>query len=147
MIARGRQMPQLQENTRFQRDTLLLDYESRRVEVRGEPIALTYQEFELLALLMRAPNQVLSHHTICGALWGGVGRKELKRLSVVVSHLRDKLANAHPYVIAGVRCRGYGLMSAQPFDGHRADDLFLAGARPHNQPESDLRLQAGLPSE
>ena len=50
------------------------------------------------------------------ALWGVAGRKESKRLAVVVSHLREKLYGAWPYGIESVRCRGYGLTKQQTVD-------------------------------
>ena len=89
---------------------LCLDREQRRVQVDSQPVELTVQEFDLLAAFLQRPNQILSHKTLCELMWGSFGAAEQKRLSVVVSHVREKLGPAGPCVIASVRCRGYGLM-------------------------------------
>ena len=84
--------------------------ETRAVTLAGELVSLTHQEFELLHVLMQAPNCVLANTRICETIWGSGGRKETRRLAVVVSHLRRKLEPAGTYEIENVRCRGYGLM-------------------------------------
>ena len=91
---------------------LSLAIETRDVTLAGAPVGLTHQEFELLRVLMQAPNCVLANPRICEAIWGSSGRKETRRLAVVVSHLRRKLEPAASHVIENVRCRGYGLVEA-----------------------------------
>ena len=86
--------------------------ETRDVTLAGVPLDLTHQEFELLRVLLQAPNCVLANPRICEAIWGSSGRKETRRLAVVVSHLRRKLEPGASYVIENVRCRGYGLVQA-----------------------------------
>ena len=83
----------------LQAGSVCLNREERRVQVEGQAVPLTWQEFELLALLLQSPNQVLSHREICESLWDAYGRKEHKRLAVVVCHLREKLKEAQPYTI------------------------------------------------
>ena len=64
------------------------------MHVERRLVMLTWQEFELLTLMLWRPNQVLSHRLICESLWETYGPKERKRLAVVISHLREKLKDA-----------------------------------------------------
>jgi len=89
---------------------LRVDPAGRCATIKGEPLSLTHQEFDLLVVLMRAAGAVVSQRKICETLWGQEGRVEKKRLPVVMSHLRLKLIEAWPYAIETVRCRGYGLL-------------------------------------
>jgi DNA-binding response OmpR family regulator len=86
-----------------------MDRDKMHVDVGGEAVNLTHQEYRLLAIFLRRPNVVVPSTQLCEILWGPAGRRELKRLSVVVSHLRAKLVRASPYMIENVRSRGYGL--------------------------------------
>jgi DNA-binding response OmpR family regulator len=84
------------------------------VSVDGEPIDLTFNEFELLRLLYREPNRVIDYDTLCESLWSSKGAKERRRLSVAVCRLRAKLARSEPYKVETVRARGYGFISSLP---------------------------------
>ena len=44
----------------IERGELRVDFDKRNVEVRGEPVRLTYVEFEILAALVRNPGRVFS---------------------------------------------------------------------------------------
>jgi DNA-binding response OmpR family regulator len=102
-----------------QAGNIWLDRETCRVEIDEQRVGLTHQEFELLAAFLDRPDRVLPRSEICELLWGASGRKESKRLAVVVSHLREKLARAKPYAIECVRSRGYGLIDQQRAHGPR----------------------------
>jgi DNA-binding response OmpR family regulator len=93
----------------LQAGNLRLHFDIFSVMIDDRQTNLTQQEFRLLSLLLARPDRVISHEELCVALWGAAGRKESKRLAVVVSHLREKLYGAWPYAIESVRCRGYGL--------------------------------------
>src|SRR5215212_5620719 len=49
---------------------LRIDFEKRVVDVRGEPVRLTYVEFEILAALARAPGRVFSRTQLLERVWG-----------------------------------------------------------------------------
>jgi hypothetical protein len=84
---------------------------------------------------------VISHEELCVSLWRAAGRKESKRLAVVVSHLREKLYGAWPYAIESVRCRGYGLTQQQTIDLARSG----RGMPPYNKgARRFLRYSSGL---
>jgi DNA-binding response OmpR family regulator len=90
-----------------------LDFRSREVNRSGQSVKLTAREFELLAYLMRHPDQVLSREQILNAVWGYDYDPGTNVLEVYVGYLRKKLAAAdrsHP--IQTVRSAGYRLVSA-----------------------------------
>jgi two-component system KDP operon response regulator KdpE len=70
---------------------LTIDYDRRRA-VRGEEdIRLTPKEFELLALLARNADRVLTHRTILKAIWGPNAVDQPEHLWVLISQLRKKI--------------------------------------------------------
>jgi DNA-binding response OmpR family regulator len=94
----------------YRAGNIVLDEESRHVTVAGRAVAMTCQEFELLAVLVRNPGCVLPQAACSRALWGSHGRAQAKRLTVLMSRLRRKLTDAHPYDLQTIRSRGYGLL-------------------------------------
>ena len=91
---------------------LELDFRTRRVERDGQEIPLTAREFELLAHLMRHPDQVLSRAQLLSAVWGYDYDPGTNVLEVYVGYLRRKLsANGGPAPIQTVRSAGYRLVS------------------------------------
>lgn len=88
-----------------------MDLRTRRVERDGHPVALTAREFELLAYLMRHPDQVLSRPQILNAVWGFDFDPGTKVLEVYVGYLRRKLGNGRgdDGTIETVRNVGYRL--------------------------------------
>lgn len=71
-----------------------VDLRTRRVERDGNEVQLTAREFELLAYLMRHPDQVLSREQILNAVWGFDFDPGTKVLEVYIGYLRRKLRHA-----------------------------------------------------
>jgi len=91
---------------------LELDFRTRLVQSQGEQIPLTAREFELLAYLMRHPDQVLSRAQILNAVWGYDYDPGTNVLEVYVGYLRRKLSRGNePAPIQTVRLAGYRLVS------------------------------------
>jgi DNA-binding response OmpR family regulator len=90
-------------------DALEVDLARRSVEVRGDPVELTYVEFELLQILASHPGRVYSRRMLLEALWGGADYREPRTIDVHVRHLREKLEcdPAQPEYILTVRGVGY----------------------------------------
>jgi DNA-binding response OmpR family regulator len=87
-----------------------MDLRTRRVARAGHAVELTAREFELLAYLMRHPDQVLSREQILNAVWGFDFDPGTKVLEVYVGYLRRKLADHDsPDPIETVRHVGYRL--------------------------------------
>lgn len=71
-----------------------VDLRTRRVERDGHEVHLTAREFEVLAYLVRHPDQVLSREQILNAVWGFDFDPGTKVLEVYVGYLRRKLGDA-----------------------------------------------------
>jgi DNA-binding response OmpR family regulator len=90
---------------------ITLDFRTRDVKRAGEDVRLTAREFELLAYLMRHPNQVLSRSQILNAVWGYDYDPGTNVLEVYIGYLRRKLESADgPVPIETVRAAGYRLV-------------------------------------
>jgi two-component system, OmpR family, response regulator MprA len=89
---------------------LVLDVGARTVHREGREIELTPREFDLLALFMRNPNQVLTRSTLMQRVWGDDFYGESNVLEVVVGNLRRALeAGSEDRLIQTVRGVGYVL--------------------------------------
>jgi two-component system KDP operon response regulator KdpE len=79
------------ETGRLRAGDLTIDYDTRRV-LRGETeIRLTPKEFELLSLLARNHDRVLTHRVILKAVWGPNAVEQPEHLWTLVAQLRKKL--------------------------------------------------------
>jgi DNA-binding response OmpR family regulator len=93
----------------IEEDDLRIDFEKRQVEVRGEPVRLTYVEFEILAGLARSPGRVFSRTMLLERVWGDSAYRDPRTVDVHIRHLREKLEQdaRHPELIFTVRGVGY----------------------------------------
>jgi hypothetical protein len=78
-----------------QRSGLLLDHDQRRVWVDGAEVALTFQEFELLAFLSAHPSTVFSRSDLVNRVWQRDFAADSRTVDVHVSRLRHKLGPAY----------------------------------------------------
>ncbi len=90
-------------------DELRIDVGRRTVEVRGEPVDLTYVEFELLRVMASRPGRVFNRQALLESLWGDYAYREPRTIDVHVRHLREKLERKphEPELILTVRGVGY----------------------------------------
>jgi len=90
-------------------DDLRIDTSRRTVEARGEPVQLTYLEFELLRMLAASPGRVFTRKELLDELWGGSEFRDPRTIDVHVRHLREKVERdpADPELIFTVRGAGY----------------------------------------
>jgi DNA-binding response OmpR family regulator len=86
-----------------------LDRSHREVTVRGEPVRLTFSEFELLARLMAEPGRLLNRQELLRAIWGDSAYRDPRAIDVHIRHLREKLEEKaeEPRLIVTVRGAGY----------------------------------------
>ncbi|MGZ4288509.1 MAG: response regulator transcription factor [Solirubrobacteraceae bacterium] len=102
--------PTQRESSVLEAAGIRVDLRTRRVERDGHEVHLTAREFEVLAYLMRHPDQVLSREQILNAVWGFDFDPGTKVLEVYVGYLRRKLGDAGgPDPIETVRNVGYRL--------------------------------------
>jgi two-component system KDP operon response regulator KdpE len=69
----------------------LIDVEGHVAKIKGESVHLTPKEFDLLVLLARAPERVLTHRTLLRAIWGAAGENQPEYIRVLVAGLRKKV--------------------------------------------------------
>ncbi|MGH2923229.1 MAG: response regulator [Solirubrobacterales bacterium] len=88
---------------------LELDFERRTTRIRGEPVELTYVEFEILAALAGAPGRVFARETLLEHVWGESTYRDPRTVDVHIRHLREKLETdpKRPEYLFTVRNVGY----------------------------------------
>ncbi len=74
---------------------LLLDHDQRRVWVDGAEVALTFQEFELLAFLCAHPSTVFTRADLVRQVWQRDFVADSRTVDVHVSRLRHKLGPSY----------------------------------------------------
>jgi DNA-binding response OmpR family regulator len=95
-------------------DGVRIDLARRAVSVRGEPVQLTYLEFELLRTLAAQPGTVHTRQMLLETLWGGAAYRDPRTIDVHVRHLREKIERdpSDPEYLFTVRGVGYRFREA-----------------------------------
>lgn len=96
------------EDKLFTAGPLAVDVKRRAVTVDGEPVILTYKEFELLCYLLENRGVVLSRDQILTKIWDYNYSGETRTVDVHIRTLRQKLGDAGA-LIETVRGVGYRL--------------------------------------
>jgi DNA-binding response OmpR family regulator len=88
---------------------LRIDPAKRAVEVRGEPVQITYVEFEILTALARSPGRVFTRDMLLTRVWGDSAYRDPRTIDVHIRHLREKLETdaKEPEYLHTVRGVGY----------------------------------------
>ena len=91
------------------RGDVIVDLPRRTVEVRGDPVQLTFVEFELLALLASEPGVVFKRRQLLERIRGSADYREPRTIDVHVRHLREKIERdpSNPELILTMRGAGY----------------------------------------
>ncbi len=77
----------------------VVDTAARDVLVRGESVHLSPKEFDLLILLLKNDERVLTHRIISKAVWGPGADVQSDNLRVLVAQLRRKVeSSGHRYI-------------------------------------------------
>ena len=91
-----------------------LDLLTREAVVDGEPVELTRLQFDLLALLMAADDQVVTHETLFESVWRSIWVGEVDLVNSQVAKLRRKIDRPGAESrIATVRGVGYRFVGVQ----------------------------------
>jgi two-component system KDP operon response regulator KdpE len=109
------------ETGRVRVGDLTIDYDRHRV-LRGETeIRLTPKEFELLSLMARNHDRVLTHRAILKAVWGGNAVEQPEHLWTLVAQVRKKIEidPTSPRYLISEPWVGYRLASSAPGDPPR----------------------------
>jgi DNA-binding response OmpR family regulator len=93
---------------------LEIDFERRATLLGGEPVQLTYVEFEILAALAAAPGRVFSREALLEHVWGDSTYRDPRTVDVHIRHLREKLESdpKNPEFLFTVRGVGYRFRDA-----------------------------------
>ena len=88
---------------------LRVDFDKRAVTLAGEPVRLTYVEFEILTALARNPGRVYNRTILLERVWGDSSYRDPRTVDVHIRHLREKLEHdaKNPELIQTVRGVGY----------------------------------------
>lgn len=88
---------------------LFIQHSTRRVMVNNEEKVLTVKEFDLLALMASAPNQVFSKEHLLEQVWGFDFFGDASTVTVHIRRLREKVEQdpSHPEYIETVWGVGY----------------------------------------
>ena len=91
-----------------------LDRRSRVVALDGEPVRLTFSEFELLSCLMSRPGRLFNRQELLRTIWGDSAYRDPRAIDVHIRHLREKLEPVpeQPQLIITVRGAGYRFREA-----------------------------------
>jgi two-component system response regulator VicR len=122
-----------------------LNPSARTVSHHGRPLSLTAREFDLLAFLLRRPNQAFSREDLIKAVWGW-DFGDLSTVTVHVRRLREKIEDnpKHPLLLKTVWGVGYRL--DVPAGENAASSESAAGSEGAGARESTgAREPAGAP--
>ncbi len=90
--------------------SVVIDEASYSATINGEPLDLTYTEFELLKYLVQHPRRVFSREQLLADVWGYDYFGGTRTVDVHVRRLRAKLGPEHEGLIGTVRNVGYRLV-------------------------------------
>ena len=100
----------------FEAGDITIDYDRHRVMRDGVELRLTPKEFELLSLLARNHDRVLTHRAIVKAIWGPNAVEQPEHVWTLVAQLRKKIEPdpASPRFLLSEPWVGYRFATAQP---------------------------------
>ena len=86
---------------------VMIDEDAYLATVGGQPLDLTYTEFELLKYLVLHPGRVFSREHLLADVWGYDYFGGTRTVDVHIRRLRAKLGSEHESLIGTVRNVGY----------------------------------------
>jgi DNA-binding response OmpR family regulator len=86
-----------------------IDMAARKASRAGKSLALTFKEFEILALLARRPGDVIPRDEFCDIIWGTDVFITQRVIDTHIASLRKKIGNGEGARIVSVRGVGYKL--------------------------------------
>ena len=94
---------------RLEAGAFVLDAAAHTASLGGQPLHLTPKEFDLLALLLRNADRVMTHKVLLRSIWGAAGEDQPEYLRVLVGQLRKKLDSGS----------GMQYVQSEPWVGYR----------------------------
>ena len=110
-----RRQPELQPANTLSYGDVTLDKNSFSLNCGDRSVRLSRKEFDIMELLMRNREVVLTKETLLLKIWGYESDAEDNNVEVYISFLRKKLAHLHARIrIKTIRMVGYCLEQAEP---------------------------------
>ena len=106
--------------TQLRASGVTVDESTYTAKVNGQPMNLTYKEFELLKFLVASPGRVFTREELLHRVWGYDYYGGTRTVDVHVRRLRAKLGSDHEQLIGTVRNVGYRFA---PREGQRTEAL------------------------
>jgi DNA-binding response OmpR family regulator len=91
----------------FRSGDLTIDHTSYKVFIGGQPVELTYKEYELLRFLALNEGKVCTRETLLSRVWGYDFYGGARTVDVHIRRLRSKIEDRHHTLIETVRNVGY----------------------------------------
>lgn len=96
VLRRFQRIKQVELTNKLTWGDLVLDIDSKRLTVRNETLLLTTKEFQILELLMKSPEKVLSKPHIYEVLWNEEYLGDDNAVKTHLSNLRNKIKHVCP---------------------------------------------------
>jgi DNA-binding response OmpR family regulator len=125
---------------------MLIERDGRRVSRRGNDIALTQRELEVLEVLVDRPGRVVSKSELLDRVWRAT-RRSPNAVEAQISSLRRKLHAIGPPVIHTAHGEGYVFRPSVLSDGARRTQLISERERLVREREEAVALRARLVRE
>lgn len=111
VLRRGQDTAEAEEDTTLTAGGIMMDVERHVVQVHGTEVALPLKEFELLEMLLRNVDRVLTRGQLIDRVWGANYVGDTKTLDVHVKRIRAKIEvePGEPKLLITVRGVGYKL--------------------------------------
>ena len=97
----------------FSSGGLVIDFECYEVHVKGEPVDLTYKEFELLKFLAMHPGKGFTREVLLDRVWGYDYYGGTRTVDVHVRRLRAKIEAGGTNYIETIRNVGYKFLGPE----------------------------------
>ncbi len=109
VLRRGAPAEEVMTRPPFTVGDFVMDFQQRRVSVRGQEIKLGPTEWRLLSQLVGNAGRVLLHADLLRKVWGPEYGGETEYLRVYISYLRNKIEQdpSHPKYILTEHGVGY----------------------------------------
>lgn len=98
----------------YEDDQLLIDFDDIRVLCRGNKVRLTNKEFNLLSVLAKSTDRVVTRQQLLDSVWGYSYYGDARTLDVHIRRLRQKLGDCGDCIetVVGVGYRFIGCTAA-----------------------------------
>jgi two-component system response regulator RegX3 len=104
----GHSLSDLDVEGMWESNGIRVDFDQRRVFVRGDEVHLRRKEFELLRLLVENAGRVLTRDVLIDRVWGSDYIGDTKTLDVHIKRLRSRIEADPPVPVLITTVRGVG---------------------------------------